>query len=296
MKFFLDHTDITVLNAELHTVGMEWNYRHVNNPYSRIYYITAGHGRIRHHDREYLLKPGHLYVIPCYTTVDMICSRQFTHYYVHVTVRLDTGLDILSLLPCTYEVCARDHGIDRRLCERLLHLNPNKALTEYDATKPIYRQVLDRANRLDREKSPGDLLATNALVRLLLAPFLSHPDLPHTDRTLDGLQRFERVFAHIRDHLHTPLTLAELAERVDLNPTYFSNLFRKLMGITPIRYINKRRVEEVQIRLLTTDETLRQIAEAVGFTDEYYLSRVFKRQVGLSPSHYRQQNLHMHQR
>ena len=44
LKKLIDHIDITVLNTELLTVKKEWNYRNVNNPYSRIYYVTEGSG------------------------------------------------------------------------------------------------------------------------------------------------------------------------------------------------------------------------------------------------------------
>ncbi len=54
LKNLIDHLDITLLNAELYQVGTEWNYLQVNNPYSRIYYITKGYGIIQHHDTEYL--------------------------------------------------------------------------------------------------------------------------------------------------------------------------------------------------------------------------------------------------
>ena len=104
-----------------------------------------------------------------------------------------------------------------------------------------------------------------------------------------GLTRFQTVLDYIRRHLRDPLTIQQLAEIADLNPTYFSNLFSRYMGISPVQYVNKRRIEEAQKLLLSTDQTLYQIASAVGFSDEYYFSRVFKKIVGLAPAHYRRQ-------
>jgi len=92
------------------------------------------------------------------------------------------------------------------------------------------------------------------------------------------------------------MTIRELAKIGHLNPTYFSNLFSKLMGTSPIQYINKRRVEKAQSLLLTTDATLYTIAQKVGFLDEYYFSRIFKKITGIAPQHYRQQNILLHQR
>lgn len=296
LKSIIDNLDITILNIELYSVGAEWNYQNVNNPYSRIYYITEGTARIRHHHCEYELQAGHIYLIPCYSTVSMVCPERLGHYYVHFTSRLQTGLDILSIFKCNYEADAAANGIGRPLFERLLELNPNKELIEYDANKPIYKQVLDRAVHLDQAQSPGAIFETNAIVRLLLAAFFRDYDQPQLSNTLHGLKRFEGVFEYVHEHLDAPITIGRLAEIAGLNPTYFSNLFSKLIGLSPIQYINKKRIEEAQKLLLSTDETLYRIAGQVGFADEYYFSRLFKKIVGLSPDHYRKQNILLHRR
>lgn len=282
----LDTLDITILNTEYYRVGREWNYQHVNNPYSRIYFVTEGYGSITHHNESFELKPGWLYLIPCFSTVDMHCPEQFSHYYIHFTSRIQTGLDLFSILNTAYQSRASDHGIDASLFDRLLRLNPNRELSDYDATKPIYRQVLERSTRLDEDKTPATILETNALMRLLLCVFLSNQDHPQTANTLHGLSRFRAVFDYIHDHLDAPITLEELAELVNLNPTYFSNLFARLMGMPPVQYINRRRIEKAQQLLLSSDDPLYEVAAQVGFTDVYYFSRLFKKIVGLAPSYY----------
>jgi AraC-like DNA-binding protein len=296
LKNILDNLDINILNIELHTVGKEWSYRNVNNPYSRIYYLTSGYGTIEHHGHTYPLCPGNLYLIPCYTTVNMFCPEQLCHYYIHFTGRMPTGLDILSIFSCDFQIDGNRHQITPALLDRLLELNPGRELLEYDANKPIYKKMLDRANLLDSEKSPSNLIETNALLRLILSAFFKEYHQPQINNTLHALTRFGPVFEHIHDNLSCPITNDELAEIVGLNPTYFSNLFSKLMGISPIQYINKRRVEESQKFLLTTHDTLYQIAQKVGCSDEYYFSRMFKKIVGIAPHHYRKQSILLHQR
>ena len=53
LKKLIDNIDITILNAELYAAGKEWNYKNVNNPYSRLYYVTEGTGIIHHHHKKY---------------------------------------------------------------------------------------------------------------------------------------------------------------------------------------------------------------------------------------------------
>ena len=296
LKKIIDYLDITILNIELFTVGKEWNYRNVSNPYSRIYYLTEGCGEIHHHGRKYELLAGHLYLIPCYTTVDLFCPDRFTHYYVHFTSRLQTEMDIFSIFDCNYQVYAAGTLINESVFNRLLELNPNKELTEYNANKPIYQQVLDRTILLDQDKSASNLLETNAIMRLLLSAFFGDDSHPQIANTLHGLKRFDNVLEYIQKYLDAPMTIAQLAKIANLNPTYFSNLFSKLIGTSPLQYMNKRRIEKAQELLLGTNETLYEIAQQIGFSDEYYFSRLFKKMVGISPDHYRKQERIIHQR
>jgi AraC-like DNA-binding protein len=133
-------------------------------------------------------------------------------------------------------------------------------------------------------------------MRLLLSVFFRDYSHPQVLNTLHGLRRFENVLEYIQDQLDTPITISKLAKIANLNPTYFSNLFSKLIGTSPLQYINKRRIEKAQELLLGTDETLYNISQQIGFADEYYFSRIFKKKVGISPDHYRKQERVIHQR
>jgi AraC-like DNA-binding protein len=289
LKNIIDNIDITVLNAEFYTAGKEWNYRNVSNTYSRIYYITEGYATVEHHDHVYEMQPGHIYLIPCYTTVNMYSVEGFSHYYVHFSSRLQTGLDILTMFECDYQRQVGAGLINRGLFDRLLELNPNKELVDYDANKPIYKQVLERAVVLDQDKSPSDIFETNAIIRLFLSAFFRDYSHPQFINTLHGLKRFEKVLGFIHEHLNSPMTIPQLAKIACLSPTYFSNLFSKLIGTSPLQYINKRRIEKAQELLLGTDRSLYEISQQIGIDDEYYFSRLFKKTVGISPDHYRKQ-------
>jgi len=289
LKNLIDNVDITVLNAEFYTVGSEWNYRGVSNPYSRIYYLTEGSGTIEHHGRQYKMLPGNIYLIPCYTTVNMSSEHGFTHYYVHFTSRFQVGLDILTMFDCNYQAPLVGSLIGRSLFERLLELNPNKELSDYDAKKPIYQQALERTVQLDQDKSPGEILETNAIMQLILSAFFRDYSCPRLLNTMHGLKRFEKVFDHIHANLDQPITIPQLAKIACLSHTYFSNLFTKLIGTSPLQYINKRRIERAQELLLVTDKTIYQICGQVGIDDEFYFSRLFKKTVGISPDRYRKQ-------
>jgi len=82
-------------------------------------------------------------------------------------------------------------------------------------------------------------------------------------------------------------TLYALAERLHLSPSQFTRRFEAAFGVAPSEYQAALRTERACALLLETDWTLERIATACGYRDGFYLSRVFRKRMGLSPSAYR---------
>jgi len=59
-----------------------------------------------------------------------------------------------------------------------------------------------------------------------------------------------------------------------------------MLGIRPIEYINRKRIQQAQILILTNAGSMKEIAAKTGFSDIAYFSRTFKRYTGISPSKY----------
>jgi len=290
LKKQFDRIDVDILNIALHTAGKEWQYQKVISPYSRIYLVTKGKAQIYIYGQKYLLTPGHMYLIPSFTLVDMFCGDSFTHYYIHFTSRIQIGLDILSLIKSNVQVNIEPYKFIPHLFNRLLALNPERGLIEHDANKPLYKAVTERASHLDAKMPISDVLENNGIFRQILALFFKQGNQGALPDTINGLGRFGEVIEYIRLHLHEPIVLSDMAEVADLNPTYFSNLFSKQMGVSPITYLNNQRIEKGQMLLLSSHDSLEQIAEQIGFDDKFYFSRCFKKITGLSPSAYRKQH------
>jgi AraC-like DNA-binding protein/ligand-binding sensor protein len=102
-----------------------------------------------------------------------------------------------------------------------------------------------------------------------------------------GQETIRRAIAHIARHYAEPLTLETVAAEAGLSPAYFSTLFKQVSGVSFRAYLNQVRVEESKRLLAATDYPLVDIAMAMGFTDQSYYSKVFKRYTGLTPKQYR---------
>ncbi|MCI3922215.1 AraC family transcriptional regulator [Paenibacillus sp. TRM 82003] len=96
----------------------------------------------------------------------------------------------------------------------------------------------------------------------------------------------ERAKAYLDEHLHENLTVPSLARTVELSPKYFSELFKKTYGVTVSDYLTDLRMKRAKQLLLQPDRLQKDVAHAVGYDDEFYFSRKFKRHYGLSPTAY----------
>jgi two-component system response regulator YesN len=98
----------------------------------------------------------------------------------------------------------------------------------------------------------------------------------------------EQARYYIVQHLGEELTISAIAERFKVSPNYFSRLFKRVSGEGCNNYIVRKRMEMAKGLLQDTNFPCGKIASMVGYRDINYFSLSFKKQVGCSPSAYRQ--------
>ena len=94
----------------------------------------------------------------------------------------------------------------------------------------------------------------------------------------------EQAARYLRERYREPITLASLAAALDCNPRQLLRAFKSRQRTSPIDYLIRIRLDRAKELLLDTDFTLREIAEAVGYSDSYYFSRMFKKIEGVAPT------------
>lgn len=91
----------------------------------------------------------------------------------------------------------------------------------------------------------------------------------------------------IDERFQEDLTLDVLAQRVGLSKFYLSRSFRSCYGVSPMRRLSQRRVQEAMHLLLNSDYSHETVAQLCGFSSASYFCQAFKRAVGVSPGEYR---------
>ncbi|MHA7578958.1 AraC family transcriptional regulator [Paenibacillus vandeheii] len=95
-----------------------------------------------------------------------------------------------------------------------------------------------------------------------------------------------KVKRYMDEHYDEPLSIADLAHKANISAKYFVDLFKKTYGQSAMEYLTDLRINRAKRYLKETGYKLREIALRVGYSDEYYFSRKFKKEVGVSPSDY----------
>ena len=99
--------------------------------------------------------------------------------------------------------------------------------------------------------------------------------------------RLKAVFDHVRDHYADRLTVAQAAHLVGMSPPQFMKTFKKVAGMTLVAYLNHVRLAQGSRLLRETDRTIAEIACDVGFSDQSYFDKMFKRAFGRTPKAFR---------
>jgi AraC-like DNA-binding protein len=106
-----------------------------------------------------------------------------------------------------------------------------------------------------------------------------HPD--------PALSRADRLACYVARHYHEPLTAGKIAEANNLHPNYAMNLFRQAFGTTITTFITQHRITHAQRLLVTTSDSILEIALAAGFQSLSRFNEAFKKACGCSPRDYR---------
>ena len=99
--------------------------------------------------------------------------------------------------------------------------------------------------------------------------------------------RIGKSIEFMKGHLREPLKIATLAALVNLSRSHYTTLFQRVTGYAPLSYLNHLRMQRAVQWLNTTDWSIKQISEQLGFSDQFYFSRAFHKMHNHSPTEHR---------
>jgi AraC-like DNA-binding protein len=102
-----------------------------------------------------------------------------------------------------------------------------------------------------------------------------------------GRERIEKSIVFMTSHLRERLTVASLAAVANLSRSHFTTLFHRVTGYAPLNYLNHLRMQRAVELLSSTNWSIKQISDHLGFLDQFYFSRAFTKMHNHSPSEHR---------
>ncbi len=260
----IDNLHIRLFAADSTTIDENsWTTRDVQDIFWRFYINNRDGATLELLDEDYPLEARRLYFVPAGVHFNCRADRAIRHFYIHFDV---VGLSAQVL---------------RHLFNAPLRLPDSSALEE------LAKQA---ANEIGSGFEPALQCRLKALLFLGLAEHwraLPAERRDHYARLTDEFLPVLPALRFIDENLAEPLPNAQLAALCFLSEDYFIRRFGECAGQSPRQYILERRVRVAAQRLLFSSDGIEEIAEQTGFGNRFYFSRVFARQMGVSPAAYR---------
>ena len=167
--------------------------------------------------------------------------------------------------------------------EEFLRLTAEFSCRNVPFSKPFKAILRTAIDTLHREDLPFRELRLNHLLPLLLIELLIRLRSPDREdsRILPKTEKF------IRKNLHRQIRCAELAANCHLSEPHFWSRFKRESGLTPMDFLNRKRLEKAESLLKESSRSITEIAFDCGFRSSQYFATVFKKQFGLTPTELR---------
>lgn len=247
----VNHLQLQMLSNGHTTVDATWNGHIIAPMFSRLYYIVGGRAYITVGNERIRLESGYWYLLPAGCSFDYECIDQMDHVYFHIKL---CGYDEVDLLSA---------------CNVPLRLD----LPLGDIDRQRYSETVVQALQL-RQTVEGIVLS-------LLSAY---------GITITGEDYSPCVFAalqYIKLHLSMQLTVLEIAEAAAVSVSTLSKQFRKELSLSVGEYIDALVLSAAERQVKTSRDSLREISDRFGFSDQFYFSKRFKQAFGVSPRDYR---------
>ncbi len=216
--------------------------------------------------------------------------------------------DDLWYLGTQFMACvqARDRRSAQRQLRIILSLISQQSGHHFSLFKLRTLQVLTNANRAAFNSGAAPVALASHSIRMIghIDRATSKTELLliariATDKTISLVPSssayreriMQEAIAYIRAHFAEHITRDQLASILKCSPTHFSRLFSKTTGCTYKDYLLQCKLEKAKELLRQSHLQVAEVARAIGYTDPFQFSKIFRKRVGVSPRQYRDTRL-----
>ncbi|MEK3890443.1 AraC family transcriptional regulator [Bacillus sp. FSL K6-3431] len=266
-KKYIANVQLHVSIVETTKVPLTWGAADYIPDFNRLYFIKSGTGFVKVDNQVYYPNPNELYLLPAGTkqSYGITTDNTFDKYWCHFTAKVGDS-DLFNLVEAPLFIKVDDRIYIKKLFEQLI--------------------------RLSREHSLSSLFRMHSILLQLIALMLENSgQMKSQPFSNPSFEKIDQMINYVEIHLAENLSIEKMASIAGFHPNYFIQLFKQFTGTSPIRFLNQRRMEKARHLLATTDQNISDVADAIGMEVSYF-SRMFREQIGFSPSQYREMVLY----
>lgn len=220
-----------------------------------LYYVYAGEAFLYHNSNTIVMKPGYLYLIPANIEISYECPEYMEKLFFHVSLTNLENFDILSNIP--------------QICQL-----------------PCSQELLTELKKLHKSENLYDLLQFKTLVTKTILDCLERENLPPLQ-----IKNFSPVIlqaiSYMQNKVSIQLTAEQIAQELFISRHQLQKHFKAETGLTVGEYLDRQLVYRATQLMTNPQLSLREISDQLGFCDQFYFSRRFKKLTGQTPSDFR---------
>ena len=272
-RYLMMESDIKSLSFQLESItkskyDSDWHSTLHTHPFTELFYVVDGKGEFNIQGQRFPVKPNDFVIINPQVEHTELSSPDEPLEYIVLGIN---GLSFSNLTPVS------EGG------------HPFSFFNLRDEQKDILRYLNAMVQEATSQSMSYELVCHN-LLEILLIKILRHQ---HFDLEVGKQSKATKDISFIKHYLetyyHESIQLEALASMTHLSRFYISHSFKKEIGMSPIEYLIDIRIKESKILLRTTNYSISQVADIVGFTTPTYFSKQFRKSTGISPTDYREQ-------
>lgn len=232
-----------------------------------IIYCVEGRGWVTINKKKMDISPSHFIVIPANTPhkYGAVEGDPWTIYWVHFKGDI-----------ATYVVDLITNNSQNYL--PYLSYNENRI--------KLFEEI---CFNLEKGYSADNLRYVNMIFYHFLSSLLYEEKYNQAGKT-QTKDAITQTIEMMQGKINSNLTLNDFAAHSHLSVSHFSTMFRIRTGFSPVEYFNHLKIQHSCQSLAFTKKPIKEIADDLGYSDQYYFSRIFSRFMGMSPSEYRNRN------
>lgn len=241
-----------------------------------VLYVEEGFGVVIVDHKQYTMRPGRMFFFPPFTLHKIIVDEQAQDRYRRTIIHLDQYALLKGL---------RDFPYSRQRLHNLTQRAGQSWVVDIADIHPHIDFLFSRY-----EKLAGDSPLNSEQVSCLLLSLLSmlSEDHPSMSGITDGTA--SQVMFWLDENYMQKFSLSRLAEELGKSKSYISRRFHQETGESIVNYLNTIRLRKACEALLHSQQSVREIARMVGFSDVTYFISAFGKGIGETPLQYRKRH------